>query len=64
MTKKRDKPLHLDMSFDEALRRVAQTDPRELPKPQAKAAPKKKMIKKKKRSVARAVPPRSEKRPD
>jgi hypothetical protein len=33
MTKKRDKPLHLDMSFDEALKRAAQTDPRELPKP-------------------------------
>jgi len=30
---KRDKPLHWDMSFDEALRRVAQTDPRELPAP-------------------------------
>jgi hypothetical protein len=30
MTKKHDKPLHLDMSFDEALRRVAQTDPHEL----------------------------------
>ena len=30
MTKKHDKPPHLDMSFDEALRRVAQTDPREL----------------------------------
>jgi hypothetical protein len=32
MTKKRDKPLHLDLSFDEALKRVAQTDPRELPR--------------------------------
>jgi hypothetical protein len=30
---KHEKPLHWDMSFDEALRRVAQTDPRELPKP-------------------------------
>jgi hypothetical protein len=28
---KREKRLHWDMSFDEALRRVAQTDPRELP---------------------------------
>jgi hypothetical protein len=28
---KHEKPLHLDMSFDEALRRYAQTDPRELP---------------------------------
>jgi hypothetical protein len=36
MTKKREKPLHLDMSFDEALRRVAQTDPRELPPPKKK----------------------------
>jgi hypothetical protein len=36
MTKKREKPLHLDMSFDEALKRVAQTDPRELPKAPAK----------------------------
>jgi hypothetical protein len=30
MTKKREKPFHLDMSFDEALKRFAQTDPREL----------------------------------
>jgi hypothetical protein len=28
---KHEKPLHWDMSFDEALRRVAQTDSRELP---------------------------------
>jgi hypothetical protein len=41
MTKKKhDKPLHLDVSFDEALKRLAQTDPRELPKP--KTARKKK----------------------
>jgi hypothetical protein len=33
MTKKRDKPFHLDMSFDEALKRFAQTDARELPAP-------------------------------
>jgi hypothetical protein len=32
MTKKHDKPLHLDMSFDEALKRFAQTDPRQIPK--------------------------------
>jgi hypothetical protein len=30
MTKKREKPFHLDMSFDEALRRVVQTDPHQL----------------------------------
>jgi hypothetical protein len=29
MTKKREKPFHLDMSFDEALKRYAQTDSRE-----------------------------------
>lgn len=45
MTKKREKPLHLDMSFDEALRRVAQTDPRELPK--SKPAKKRKKAAKK-----------------
>jgi len=27
---KREKPFHLDMSFDEALKRVAQTDPQQL----------------------------------
>ena len=32
--KKREKPFHLDMSFDEALRRYVQTDQRELPVPQ------------------------------
>jgi hypothetical protein len=32
MTKRKyEKPLHLDMPFDEALRRFAQTDPREIP---------------------------------
>jgi len=36
MTKKREKPFHLDMGFDEALKRVAQTDPRELPQPKKK----------------------------
>jgi hypothetical protein len=31
MTKKKhDKPLRLDMSFDEALKRLAHTDPRDL----------------------------------
>ena len=38
---KHEKPLHWDMSFDEALQRVAQTDPRELPKPTAKVQKKK-----------------------
>jgi hypothetical protein len=28
---KHEKPLHWDMSFDEALQRVVQTDPRDLP---------------------------------
>jgi hypothetical protein len=27
---KREKPLHIDMSFEEALRRLAQTDPAEI----------------------------------
>jgi hypothetical protein len=32
MTKKREKPLHLDLSFDEALRRYVRTDPPEIAK--------------------------------
>jgi DNA primase len=44
MTKKREKPLHLDMSFDEALKRFAQTIPQQLPKkkPKRKTATKRK----------------------
>jgi hypothetical protein len=43
MTKKKhEKPLHLDMSFDEALRRVAQADPRELKRPKKPKRPKSK----------------------
>jgi hypothetical protein len=49
MTKKREKPFHLDMSFDEALKRLAQTDPRGLPAPK----PKKKAKKKRRSSSAR-----------
>ena len=30
---KHDKPFHLDMGFDEALRRFMQTDPQELDEP-------------------------------
>ncbi|HEY1796661.1 MAG TPA: hypothetical protein VGG57_11135 [Stellaceae bacterium] len=30
---KHEKPFHLDLSFDEALRRFAQTDPQELDEP-------------------------------
>jgi hypothetical protein len=30
---KREKPFHLDMSFDEALKRFAQADPKELAEP-------------------------------
>jgi hypothetical protein len=30
MKKKREKPFHLDMPFDEALRHYAQVDPREV----------------------------------
>jgi hypothetical protein len=37
--KKREKPLHLDMSFDEALKRFAQTDPRELRRKKEKKKP-------------------------
>lgn len=33
MMAKREKPFHLDMSFDEALRRYVETDPRELNDP-------------------------------
>lgn len=33
MTAKREKPFHLDMDFDEALRRFFGTDPRELHEP-------------------------------
>jgi hypothetical protein len=63
MTKKHDKPLHLDMSFDEALKRAVQTDPRELPKPEVKASSKRKKATKK-RSVARPAPQGVEKRSD
>jgi hypothetical protein len=56
MTKKRDKPLHLDMSFDEALRRAAQTDPRELP---AKPQKKRKKATKRKAQAASPNPPTS-----
>jgi hypothetical protein len=56
MTKKREKPLHLDMSFDEALKRVAQTDPRELPKVKTKAAKKRKKAHHKKRSSSNDAP--------
>jgi hypothetical protein len=41
MTKKRQKPPHLDMSFDEALKRFAKTDPREIPAPKPKKAKRK-----------------------
>ncbi len=37
---KREKPFHLDMPFDEALRRYAQTAPHELEKIQKKRRPK------------------------
>jgi hypothetical protein len=33
VTAKREKPFHLDMDFDEALRRFVGTDPRELDEP-------------------------------
>jgi hypothetical protein len=48
MTKKREKPFHLDMSFDEALRRTAQTNPVELAK--------KKPTKKRKATTRKAKP--------
>ena len=34
---KREKPFHLDMPFDEALRRYAQADPREVAEREKKA---------------------------
>jgi len=60
MTKKHDKPLHLDMSFDEALKRFAQTDPRELSKnDQAKPKKRKRRAKRKgaERGVSSPIPP-------
>jgi hypothetical protein len=63
MTKKRDKPLYLDMSLDEALKRFAQTDPSELPKPKVTVAAKRKKATKK-RSVVRPVPQGVEKGSD
>jgi hypothetical protein len=57
--KKHDKPLHLDMSFDEALKRVAQTDPHELLPP---AKPKK--AKRKKRTQLRSGLSQNERGPD
>jgi hypothetical protein len=57
MTKKKhDKPLHLDMSLDEALKRFAQTDPSELP-------PKPK-LKKRKRGKQSSRPPKATDRPE
>jgi hypothetical protein len=53
MTKKRDKPLHIDMSFDEALKRFAQTDPREI------AAKRKKPKTPRKASSPKAAPRQS-----
>lgn len=52
MSKKREKPFHLDMSLDEALKRFVQTDPREL-------ADKKKKVKRKRTVQTRQsiVPP-------
>jgi hypothetical protein len=55
MTKKREKPFHLDMSFDEALKRFVQTDPRELPNP--KKAKKKKRASKRRGPAALPMPP-------
>jgi hypothetical protein len=55
MTKKRDKPLHIDMSFDEALKRFAQTEPRELSKDAR--TPRKKRRLKPNPSVKRPTPP-------
>jgi hypothetical protein len=57
MTKKREKPLHLDMTFDEALKRVAQTDPRQLPPAKPKKAKRKKRVQSTQRS-------QNERRPD
>jgi hypothetical protein len=60
MTKKKhEKPLHLDMSFDEALKRFAQTDPRELDPPK----PKRSKRKKRASTRTRALPQRDEKPP-
>jgi hypothetical protein len=53
---KHEKPFHLDMPFDEALRRYAQTDPRELAPPQEKA----KKQKKRRRSLVRPARPNAQ----
>jgi len=55
MTKKREIPFHLDMSFDEALRRAAQTNPVELAK--------KKSTKKRKKAATRKAEPASADQP-
>jgi hypothetical protein len=56
MKTKREKPLHLEMSFDEALKRFVQTDPRELAKPK-KATKKKRASKRRSRSALSTAPP-------
>lgn len=56
--KKYEKPLHLDMPFDEALRRYAQTDPRELPEKNKRKA-KKKQTKRLASEQTAVVAPRS-----
>ena len=55
----REKPFHLDLDFDEALRRYVGTEPREMPRPNApeksRALPKRKP--KSRAPKARAVKP-------
>lgn len=41
---KHEKPLHLDMPFDEALRRYAQADPREVAEREKTTAKKRKRV--------------------
>lgn len=61
MTKKHEKPPHLDMSFDEALKRFAQTDPRELPNDERKAKKNPKKSPRRKSRVTKKItdPPRA-----
>jgi hypothetical protein len=61
MIKKRQKPFHLDTSFDEALKRFAQTDPHEIA---ATKQPKKAKKKRARSSRARSLSPPPTTTPD
>lgn len=56
---KREKPFHLDMPFDEALQRYAQTDPREVAEKEKKAKKRRRSARTVAPSVARTLPGQS-----